>query len=237
MELDARTAEINEEVRRGEAQIAANRERIAAQESSIEHERQRGKDLDEEIERHRRQVVSLSARAGDLQQQWRETSEAVETAETLHRTIGQRLVEGERAFTELTARLDQTRGEHEQHRTAHLEQIRAAAGLGNEISGLESHLAATAAVRERSRGRMADLDRQIAAVAEELDGLRRQRDELARTVQSHHGCPAREPSSSLPSSSANWPFATTNWPPCGSAAAARRSARPCWKNCTAGRKA
>ncbi len=184
VELDTRTAEINEEVRRGEAQIAANRERIAAQESSVEHERQRGKDLDEEIERHRRQVVSLSARAGDMHQQWRETAEAVETAETLHRTIGQRLVEGERSFTELTARLDQTRGEHEQHRTTHLEQIRAAAGLGNEISGLESHLAAAAAVRERSRGRLSDLDRQIAAVVEELDGLRRQRDELARTVQS-----------------------------------------------------
>jgi chromosome segregation protein len=185
IELDTRTAEINEEVRRGEAQIAANRERIAAQESSIEHERQRCKDLDEEIERHRRQVVSLSARAGDLQQQWRETSEAVETAETLHRTIAQRLVEGERNFTELTARLDQTRGEHEQHRSAQIEQIRAAAGLGNEISGLESQLASTAAVRERSRGRIADLDRQIAAVAEELDRLRRQRDELARTAQSH----------------------------------------------------
>ena len=185
VELDAHTAEINEEVRRGEAQIAANRERIAAQESSIEHERQRGKDLDEEIERHRRQVVSLSARADDLQQQWRETSEAVETAETLHRTIAQRLVDGERAFTELTARLDQTRGEHEQHRTAHLDQIRAAATLGNEISGLESHLATTAAVRERGRGRMADLDRQITVVVDELDGLRRQREELARTVQSH----------------------------------------------------
>ncbi len=32
---------------------------------------------------------------------------------------------------------------------------------------------------------MADLERQIAAIGEELDGLRRQRDELTRTVQSH----------------------------------------------------
>ena len=139
--LDVQAAEINEEVRRGEAQIAANRERIAAQESSIEHERDRGKDLDEEIERHRRQVVSLSARADDLQQQWRETSEAVETAEELHRKIAQRLVEGERALTELMSRLDQMRGEHEQHRAAQLEQMRAIGVLGNEISGLESQVA------------------------------------------------------------------------------------------------
>ncbi len=183
--LDVQTAEINEEVRRGEAQIAANRERIAAQESSIEHERQRGKDLDEEIERHRRQVVSLSARADDLQQQWRETSATVETAEELHRTIAQRLVEGERALTELMARLDQMRGEHEQHRAAQLEQMRAVGVLGNEISGLESQAATTSAARDRSRGRITDLDRQIAAVAAELDGFRRRRDELAHDLQSH----------------------------------------------------
>jgi chromosome segregation protein len=184
LELDTETAETNEEIRRGEAQLAANRERIAAQEASIEHERTRGKDLDAEIERHRRQVVSLSARADDMQQQWRETAEAVETAEALHRTIAQRLVEGERAFTEMIARLDQMRGEHEQHRASYLDQMRTAATLGNEISGLESQVAGTSAVRERSRGRVADLERQIAAVGEELDILRRLRDELAKDVQS-----------------------------------------------------
>ena len=184
--LDVQAAEINEEVRRGEAQLAANRERIAAQESSIEHERDRGKDLDEEIERHRRQVMSLSARADDLQQQWRETSAAVETADELHRKIAQRLVEGERALTDLLARLDQMRGEHEQHRAAQLEQMRAIGLLGNEISGLENQVATTAAARDRGRSRIADLDRQIAEVAAELDGFRRQRDELARDVQSHN---------------------------------------------------
>ncbi|MGA2258586.1 MAG: chromosome segregation protein SMC, partial [Thermoguttaceae bacterium] len=184
--LDVQATEINEEVRRGEAQIAANRERIAAQESSIEHERDRGRDLDEEIERHRRQVMSLSARADDLQQQWRETSESVETAEELHRKISQRLVEGERALAELMSRLDQMRGEHEQHRSAQIVQMRANAVLGNEISGLENQVASTAASRDRSRSRISELDRQIAAVAAELDGFRRQRDELARNVQSHN---------------------------------------------------
>jgi len=184
--LDVQVTEINEEIHRGEAQIAANRARIAAQESSIEHERDRGKDLDEEIERHRRQVVSLSARADDLQQQWRETSEAVETAEELHRRIAQRLVEGERTLTEIMSRLDQTRGEHEQHRAAQLGQMRAIAVLGNEISGLESQVATTSTARDRSRSRITDLDRQIAVVAAELDGFRRQRDELAQNVQTHN---------------------------------------------------
>lgn len=182
--LEVQSAAIDEEVRRGEAQIAANRERIAAQESSIQHERDRGKDLDEEIERHRRQIVSLGARADNLQQQWRDTSQAVETAEELHRQIAQRLVEGERALTDLMSRLDQMRGEHEQHRAAQLEQTRAVGVLGNEISGLESQVAATSAARDRSRSRIADLDQQLAAVAADVDGFRRKRDELAQDAQS-----------------------------------------------------
>ncbi len=182
--LDLRVAEIDEEVRRGEGQISANRERIAAQESSIEHERERGKDLDEEIERHRRQVVSLSARADDLQQQWRETAEAVETAEELYRKIAQRLVEGERALTELMSRLDQVRGEHEQHRAANSNRCVRSACWATRSAGWRTRSPAPWP-RDRSRSRMADLDRQIAAVGVELDGFRRQRDELALDVQSH----------------------------------------------------
>jgi len=183
--LDAQIAVIDEEVHRGETQIAANRERIAAQESSIEHERNRGYDLDEEIERQRRQVVSLGARADDLRQQWRNTFEAVETAEELHRRIAQRLVEGERAMTELMSRLDQVCSKHEQYRLAQLEHMRANALLGNEISGLENQVASSSASRDRSRSRITDLDCQIAAIAAELDGLRQDRDQLAQDVRSH----------------------------------------------------
>ncbi len=235
--LDVQAAEINEEIRRGEAQIAANRERIAAQESSIEHERDRGKDLDEEIARHRRQVVSLSARADDLQQQLRDTSEAVETAEELHRKIAQRLVEGERALTELMSRLDQLRGENEQHRAAQLEQMRAVGVLGNEISGLESQVATTAAARDRSRSRIADLDRQIAAVAAELDGFRRKRDELAQRRPVARRAAAGGRAAACPGAARAGHAQRRTGRPCGSGRAAWPSGRPCWKNCIAARKA
>ena len=220
-DIDSQTVEINEEVRRGEAQIAANRERIAAQESSIEHERNRGKDLDNEIERHRRQVVSLSAApttcsnsGGKLPKRSRRPRTA-----SHHRPAARR----RRADVHRTHR--PARSDARRARTASRGPSRtnsAAATLGNEISGLENQVATTAAARERSRGRMADLDRQIAVVAEELDGLRRQRDELARTC-SRTRVARRRPSNSLPRSSANWRSAKTNWPPCGSGGAARRA--------------
>ena len=186
LELDTQVGDITELIRQAESHIAANRERIAGQESTIEHQRDLLRDQEEEIGRNRRQVVALSARADDLQQQLRDTREAVGTAEELHRTIALRLAEGERALTEVMTRLDRLRGESEQHRSAHMEQMRAAAVLGNEISALESQVAATEAAKEHSRGRIAELDRQLATLAAELDTLRRRREELARCVDSHN---------------------------------------------------
>ena len=118
---------------RPKAQIAANRERIAAAESTIDHERRRGLDLEQEIARYRRQLVTMSARAGDLQQQLQDTTDALQTAEGSHRDVAKRLVEAERGLTEAMAELDQLRGENEQRRAAHLQQMRLAAALGNEI--------------------------------------------------------------------------------------------------------
>jgi chromosome segregation protein len=179
LELDTKMAELHEQVRQGESQIAALRERIAAQESSIDHERQRGRDTEKEIERYRMQVIQLSARADDLHGQWRETSDAVQTAEDHGRTIAQRLADGERLLTELIARFDQSRGEHEQLRTNQLEQMRAEASLGNEITALETQATSTAAARERSRGKITELDRNLQALSTEIERLTKSRDELA----------------------------------------------------------
>jgi chromosome segregation protein len=187
LEIETQTAEVSEAIRQGEARISANRERIAAQESTIEHERGRGRDLSQELARHRRQVATLSARADDLVQQWNDTGEAVQKAEDQRRKIAQRVVEGERALTEVMNRLDQVRGENEQHRAAHLEQMRAAAALGNEISALESQASATSDVRQRSGERMAELDRQLDGLAAELDNMRRRRGELEQAAEAGEG--------------------------------------------------
>jgi chromosome segregation protein len=183
LETDGRIGELNETIRQAEGRIAANRERIAGEESTIQHERSRGRELEEEIARCRRQLATLGARADDLEEEFHDTTQAVRQAEDQQRRIAQGVTEGERALTEVIARLDRLRGEHEQRRTAHLEQMRWAAGLASETSVLESQATAAEAVRQRSRDRIADLDRQLVALAAELDLLRGKRDELARRAE------------------------------------------------------
>jgi chromosome segregation protein len=182
LEIDDRMGEIHEQIRQGESQIAANRERIATAEATIEHERSRGVDLEEEIARYRRQLVAMSVRAGDVQQQLQDTTQSLSTAEENRREVAKRLVEAERGLTEVMASLDQLRGENEQRRAAYLQQMRLAAALGNETSALESQVTAAAAAGRRSADRIAELDRTLDALQRELEELRRRRSQLTGDV-------------------------------------------------------
>ncbi len=179
LEGEAHVGQLTEAIRGSEAQTAADRERIAAAESTIEHERARSRDLEQEIARHQRQLASLNVRAGGLEQQLRQTREAVEAAEGQQRQVARHLGERERALTDLISRLDQLRAENHQRRAGQVEQMRAAAALGNQISALESQADAALATRDRSRSRLGELDQQLGAIEEQWNELQRQREQLA----------------------------------------------------------
>jgi len=183
LEVDTRMGDANESIRRSEARIAGNRERIAAGESAIEHERTRGRDLEREIARYRRQVAAMSVRAGGLEEQLSQTTKAVQAAEEHHRQVTRLFAEGERDLTDLIERLDHVRREHEQHRSAYMEDMRSAAELGNEIGGLESRVAATRAARERNEQHCAELNQGLRGLDAELEKLRRQEGELSGRVE------------------------------------------------------
>jgi len=182
LEIDQQIADANEDIRESESRIAANRERIAACESTVEHERRRSRDLQDEISRYRRQLVAMKARAGDVRKQMRDTSEEVQAAEQRHRRIAQKLVEGERQLTDVIGGLDQIRGENEQRRAAYMDRMRSAAALGNESSALESQAAAAEAARERSMSRIAELNGQLDKLTAEIRQLRQGQEELVRNA-------------------------------------------------------
>jgi chromosome segregation protein len=183
LEVEGQIGELTESVRQSEAKAAANRERIAAAESTIEHERARSRDLEGEIAHRRRQLVAMGVRAGGLQQQLLQTGEAVRAADDEQRQIARRLGEQERCLTELITRLDQLRGESHDRRSACLEQMRAAAALGNQTSALESGAAAALAAKQRCRHRLDELDAQLRLLDDEREALDRRREELAKAVE------------------------------------------------------
>jgi len=183
LEIDADATQITEKIRESESRIAANRERIAAAESTIEHQRARTVDLEQEVNRYRRQLAAMNTRAGDVQQQLQETADATQAAEDNYRDIAKRLAEAERGLTDTMASLDRLRGENQQRRTAHMQQMRQAAALGNEISALESQAAAAAAARQRCNERIEELNRTLEALQRELDQLHHEYEQATQGVE------------------------------------------------------
>jgi chromosome segregation protein len=175
LEIDGQLGEINESIRTAESRISANRERIAAAESSIEHERERCRDFEQEISRHGRQLVGMSARSGDLEKQIASSEEEKIAAEEQNRQIARRVAEAERALTEVMTALDALRGENEERRAAYMRQMRSSAALGNESSSLETQVAAAAAVAQRCRARIAEIERTSDQLDAELASLQKKR--------------------------------------------------------------
>ncbi|MGQ9574617.1 MAG: chromosome segregation protein SMC [Thermoguttaceae bacterium] len=186
LETDTRAAALSDEIRQTESQAGTYRERIAAAESAIEHQRARSRELEHQIARHRRHLVASSAQAGSMEAQLRETAEALSQAEQHHRLLARGAGQGERQLTELLAQLDQLRCEAQQRRGAHLDKMRAAGAMASQISGLESGAAAALAARQRDEARLAELDSNLSALAEQLEQLRRQRDQLAARMEQHN---------------------------------------------------
>jgi len=179
LEAETRAGDLTEAIRDYESQTAADRERIAAGESTIEHERARSRDLEQEIARHRRQLAAMNLRAGGLEQQLRLTRQTVEAVEAEQRQAARQLAEHERGLTEIIARLDRLRAESHERRSGHMDQMRAAAALGNRISALESQAQAALALRERCQSRLGEMDEHLAALAAQIRDLQQQRDALA----------------------------------------------------------
>ncbi len=184
-ELDRLMLDCGEQISRCEARLGETLAAVAAREATIAHETTHGRELEEEEARHRRQLAAMNLRAGDLAQQWRETSAAVQAAESEHAKLAADLADDERALDEQSARLDELREANEQRRAAYLEHMRGLAAVGSSISGLESQAAADAEMQHRLRQRLAETDDAVRRLGEELSALRGQQQEVATQVQAY----------------------------------------------------
>ena len=104
LSLETEMADIDRLIRTSDSRIAANRERLAALESTIEHERLRVAELEEQSARHRRQAASLGVRTSDVEEQMQATRDAAAAAQSLHQQTAAQLAERQQALAALTAR-------------------------------------------------------------------------------------------------------------------------------------
>lgn len=182
-DLEARLTAGETELREGESLLSEVRQQIAAHQSNIEHQFARCLDLEDEMARQRRQLAALNLHAGDMAQQFQRTADDLAAAEVEHRDVARRLAEAESSLANVTQQLKLLRAAAETRRQTYAESMRVASGLGNEISGLESQIAAAAASRERNAARLAELERTRNALAAQATQARHDLARLAAAVE------------------------------------------------------
>lgn len=183
LQAEEALGQLDDLVRRTEAEWAAIRERIAAVESAIQHQRARWHDLDEEQERLQRQWLAMHLRADNLQQQLEHTRNEFESAQGQHRQLAQRLAEEEDRLSEVLRHLDQLRHEQQHTSARHRQLSQEAAQWGQRTSSLEAGLASAEAARRRLEDKAQELATQIDASRRDLESLLNERADRARTVE------------------------------------------------------
>jgi len=157
LEHETHIGDTTEAIRTSEARTAQNREWIATQEATIDHERARARELDDEAERHRRQLAAMNVRAGDLQQQLNETRTALEAAEAQRSQVATRLSADEQRLAKLETAYDELRATGQAGRAAYVEQMRAVSTLASESGSLEAQTKSAQDALARNRQKLAML--------------------------------------------------------------------------------
>jgi len=178
LQLETRIGEQDEAIRACEDRRSRNREAIASREASIEHERARLIELEDEARGYRRQVASMNTRAGGLQQQLQTTGDALVAAERSHQSMRERTVFEETRFRSVSEKLTARQQSHVQRRRRHMDVVREVAKLDNQIQSLASRGHAATEMLARCDQQQADLREEQAAVTEQLDDQQRRQQEI-----------------------------------------------------------
>ena len=183
LRFDTESGSLADSLRQQEAQLAGNREQIAARESKIDHHRHRSSELDEQCRQLRSQLAAMGSRAGDLQTQLRNTARDVQQAESDHARVRLRLADHEKALQNLTGQLATVHEDNERQRKKHLAALNDAAALGNQISATESAIAGAASTMESGQRKVAELEPVHRLHAGQLEEIRAAEQQLRQTVQ------------------------------------------------------
>ncbi len=147
-ELETEVTLLDEQLRDYTAESGRHRERIAAGNASMAHERQRVVDLEEELTRQRLQLLAMTSRAGDLQSECSKVESELAAAHADHRQKSDILSQRQSELQLATESLASKRATAASQRDQHLQNVRAAADLTQQITRHQSQLDASVAALE-----------------------------------------------------------------------------------------
>ncbi|MCS7306210.1 MAG: chromosome segregation protein SMC [Thermoguttaceae bacterium] len=157
LELETQIAQLHEAIRSAETQHTAYRERIAAEEAAVEHHRSQLRDLSDQLEPTQRQILALSLRSSDVQQQMAEMAQALAEAQTHHQQLAQSLDQQKQTLQELDDQLRNLQADEQQLRTEQRQLLEKRADWESQRSRLEAMATAASQAQTLAQQRLAEL--------------------------------------------------------------------------------
>ena len=161
-------AQAEDAIRQGDRQVAENRGELAACQATTEHQRSHLADLRQEIARRRNQVVALTTRTRDLDDQLETTTQEVEVARGEYEQNTALVAKIDAQLAEALAGCQKLRVELDTRRAAQLRCVQQNSELGNEITSLQTRLEGEAKACEQAQEKLRKLQSARHITAQEL---------------------------------------------------------------------
>ncbi len=170
--FDAELAEIDMRLRLAEKSASGNRESVVRHESTLRHLTGRQKELGTDLDRLRRQRVTMQARAREITDELQASEEELSRSDAEHARLQAELNAAETELSELTRQLKTDNATLDRERQKQLELTQQSTATQQRVSGLQSQCEAahTAAISVGQRLAQHEAD----IIASQSEVLRRQ---------------------------------------------------------------
>jgi chromosome segregation protein len=169
--LEETLAKVDELVRQQEGLLARARQEIAAQETTVGHEQTLSADLEADLGKMRGRLTELGTRVATLTAAVGEAALEMQSVESVCVEQRQELQLLEQALKTTVGRLAELQGQSEADKSDHLEHMRRAALLQNDVVSYKAQLDNLQRERERLRLKTEQAAEHLASVDVELKAL------------------------------------------------------------------
>ncbi|MCI0357090.1 MAG: chromosome segregation protein SMC, partial [Planctomycetaceae bacterium] len=185
LEVEASAATASEELRNCENRLAFARQQHSQHQSTIDHERTRAAELEDEARLHRKNLLAMSDRAGDTRTRLASTQAEVSAAQQALSTSAAELSRRESQLADLARENEEARRGAESRRKEYVAKLQAAASLASQVEANQSQLAAVQQSMLTLQQQLAELDASETQAAEELAAAQHREQTLAAETAAH----------------------------------------------------
>jgi chromosome segregation protein len=185
LELETAALTAGEELRNCESQLASIRQNIAGQQATIDHERSRSAELEEEAALHGRNLLAMSDKAGDVRSRLKATEQELAAADATRQSAAQKLADRDAGLAEIASEHETVRKQADARRQQHLSALQRAALLASQVEATQMRLATVQQTISKQERQLAELSASETLLSDTLSSAQEREQALTQQLADH----------------------------------------------------